>query len=136
MRPFACDAILIEDGKLLLIKRAAEPFRGQWALPGGRIDENETAEQCLLREMKEETGLDVEPIALVGIYSDPGRDPRGVIAAAYLVKRTGGEPKGGDDAAEAAWFALDRLPTLCTDHGKIVKEGINLRSRLGQGLRG
>ncbi len=124
MRPFACDMILIEDGKLLLVKRAKEPFKGEWALPGGRIEENETAEQCAVREMKEETGLDVEPVRLVGIYSDPDRDPRGIIAASYIVRRTGGELKAGDDAGEAAWFPLDKLPPLATDHRKIVEDAI------------
>jgi 8-oxo-dGTP diphosphatase len=123
-RPFACDGVLIEDGKILLIKRAAEPFKGEWALPGGRIDEGESAEECLVREMKEETDLVVEPVKPTGIYSDPGRDPRGVIAAAYLIRRISGEPKGGDDAAEARWFPLDALPPLCADHGKIVEDAL------------
>ena len=122
MRPFACDMVLIENGKILLIKRAREPFRGEWATPGGRIDDGETAEQCAKREMKEETGLDIEIIKLTGLYSDPNRDPRGIIAAAYLVKRTGGEIKAGDDAAEAQWFDLDNLPPLAADHKKIVED--------------
>lgn len=122
MRPFACDMILIENGKILLIRRGREPFKGEWALPGGRIEDNETAEQCLKREMKEETGLEVEPVRLVGIYSDPQRDPRGIIAAAYLVKRTGGVLKAGDDAGEAQWFDLGGTPPLATDHGKIIKD--------------
>jgi 8-oxo-dGTP diphosphatase len=125
MRPFACDGILVEDGKILLIKRAAEPFKGQWALPGGRIDDGETAEDCLKREMKEETGLEVEPVRLIGIYSDPGRDPRGIIAATYLVKRVGGELKAGDDAGEAEWFPLDNLPELATDHSKMVEDALS-----------
>lgn len=122
MRPFACDMVLVENGKILLIKRAREPFRGEWATPGGRIDDGETAEQCAKREMKEETGLDIEIIKLTGLYSDPNRDPRGIIAAAYLVKRTGGEIKAGDDAAEAQWFDLDNLPPLAADHKKIVED--------------
>ena len=126
MRPFACDMILIDDNKLLLVKRGREPFKGEWAVPGGRIEDNETAEECAKREMKEETGLEVEPVRLVGIYSDPKRDPRGIIAAAYLVKRTGGQLRAGDDADQAAWFGLDKLPELCTDHGKIVRDAILL----------
>ena len=129
MRPFACDGVLIEDNKILLIKRAAEPFKGEWALPGGRIEEDETAEQCLRREMKEETGLEILPESLVGVYSDPKRDPRGIVAAVYLVKRVGGEPKGGDDAAEAKWFETENLPPLCADHSKIVKDAVILHSR-------
>ncbi len=124
MRSFACDSILIENGKILLIKRAYDPFAGQWALPGGRIDDNETAEDCLVREMKEETNLVVEPVKFTGLYSDPKRDPRGVIAAAYLVKRISGDPKAGDDAGEVAWFELENLPPLCADHKKIVKDAL------------
>ncbi|MBU0532905.1 NUDIX hydrolase [Candidatus Micrarchaeota archaeon] len=124
MRPFACDGILIQNNKLLLIRRGKEPFKGEWALPGGRINDHETAEECLKREMKEETGLEIEPITLVGIYSDPGRDPRRIITAAYLVRLISGNAKGGDDAAEAKWFDLDALPPLCADHPKIVKDSI------------
>ena len=124
MRPFACDGILIENGKILLIRRVAEPFKGMWAIPGGRIEDDETAEECLVREMEEETGLNVEPVKLTGIYSDPKRDPRLVIAAAYLVRRTGGKEKAGDDAGETKWFDLERLPELCADHSKIVKDAL------------
>jgi 8-oxo-dGTP diphosphatase len=124
MRPFACDIILVENGKILLVKRGREPFKGEWAVPGGRIEDNETAEECAIREMKEETGVDVEIIRLTGIYSDPKRDPRGIIVAAFLVRRVGGEVKAGDDADEAKWFELHSLPKLCTDHGKIVADAI------------
>jgi 8-oxo-dGTP diphosphatase len=126
MRPFACDGILIEGGRILLIRRGREPFKGMWGVPGGRIEDDETAEQCLVREMKEETGLDVEPLRLVGIYSEPARDPRLIIAAAYLVRRVGGEARGGDDAAEARWYDLDKMPPLCTDHGKMVEAALKL----------
>ena len=124
MRPFACDMVLIENDKILLVKRAFDPFKGEWAVPGGRIEDDEDAIACLKREMKEETGLDVEPTKFTGLYSDPKRDPRKVIAAAYLVKRVGGEVKAGDDAAEAKWFDLDKLPKLCADHYKIVEDAL------------
>lgn len=125
MRPFACDMVLIENNKILLIKRGREPFKGLFATPGGRIEDNESAEQCAKREMKEETGLEIEIIRLTGIYSDPKRDPRGVIAAAFLVKRTGGIPIAGDDAAEVAWFELNNLPELASDHLKIIQDAIS-----------
>jgi 8-oxo-dGTP diphosphatase len=124
MRPFACDMVLVENGKVLLIRRGHDPFRGEWAVPGGRIEDDETAEGCARREMKEETGLEVEPVRLIGVYSDPKRDPRGIIVAAYLVKRTGGSLRAGDDAAEAAWFPLDGIPKLCTDHNRIVDDAL------------
>ena len=126
MRPFACDGVLIEDGKVLLIKRGRDPFKGQWVTPGGRIEDNESAEECLVREMEEETGLKVEPVELVGLYSDPKRDPRLMIAAAYLVRRVSGDVRAGDDAAEARWFPLDDLPPMCTDHPKIVRDAVAL----------
>lgn len=129
MRPFACDAILIEDGKLLLIRRASEPFKGKWALPGGMIEADETAEDCLKREMREETGVEVEPVQLVGLYSGPERDPRRTISAAYLVKRIRGEPKAGDDAGELRWFGLGDLPDLCFDHSKVVRDALILHSQ-------
>ncbi len=124
MRPFACDMILIEGGKVLLVKRAMEPFKGEWALSGGRIEDDETAEECLKREMKEETGLDVEPVRMTGLYSDPGRDPRKVIAAAYLVRRVGGQVRAGDDAGEAEWYDLKDRPRLCADHEQILKDAL------------
>jgi 8-oxo-dGTP diphosphatase len=124
MRPFACDMVLVEDGKILLIRRGREPFMGEWAVPGGRIEDGETAEECAAREMKEETGLDVEIVRLTGLYSNPKRDPRGIIVAAYLVRRMGGTVAGGDDAAEAKWFPIGGMPKLCTDHGKIVADAL------------
>ena len=126
MRPFACDMILIEDRKILLVKRGREPEKGKWVLPGGRIDEDETAEKCLLREMKEETGLVVEPTKLVGIYSDPKRDPRKIIAAAYIVEKVSGRLKAGDDAADAKWFSLRNMPELGFDHKKIVADALKI----------
>jgi len=126
VREFACDGVIIKDNKILLIKRAAPPGIGEWAVPSGRIDQNEDAEQCLKREMKEETNLDVKPVAFIGIYSDPKRDPRGVIAAAYICKVVGGKLQPGDDAGDAQWFDLDNLPKLWADHGKIVSDAIKI----------
>ncbi|MBI2079164.1 NUDIX hydrolase [Candidatus Micrarchaeota archaeon] len=124
MRPFACDAVIINNGKVVLIRRGTEPFKGEWAIPGGRIEDNETAEECLVREAKEETGLEVRPIRMIGVYSDPKRDPRGIIVAAYLCEVIGGELNGGDDAAEAKWFELNKIPKLCTDHNKILEDAL------------
>lgn len=123
-RPFACDMILIEDGKVLLVKRGKEPFFGEWAIPGGRIENQESAEQCAIREMKEETGLDIEIGKLVGLYSEPKRDPRGVIAAAYIVRRTGGRPVAGSDASQLKWFGLERLPELASDHSIMIRDAL------------
>lgn len=122
MRPTTTDALIIKEGKIVLIKRGTEPFKDKWALPGGFVDSGETAEAACVREAKEETGLIVEVEKLVGVFSEPARDPeRGTIAVAYLCREIGGKLSGGDDAAEARWFSLGKLPELAFDHKKIIE---------------
>ncbi len=121
------DGILIQEGKILLIKRKKEPFRGKYALPGGFVEYGERVEEAIIREMKEETGLDVKPLKIVGVYSDPKRDPRGhTISVAFLLQKIGGRLMGGDDASEAKLFPLNSLPSLAFDHEKIIKDAISL----------
>ncbi len=121
MRPTTTDALIVENGKIVLIKRGTVPFKGVWALPGGFVDSQETAEEACVREAEEETGLDVKIERLVGVFSSPGRDPeRGTIAIAYLCNVAGGKLLGGDDAEEAKWFSLVSLPKLAFDHGEII----------------
>lgn len=123
MRTVACDGLLIENGKVLLIKRRHMPEKGKWAIPGGRIEDDETVEECLRREMKEEIGVDVDPIKLFGVYSKPERDPRHIISLVYIVKRKGGELRAGSDAAELQWFDLSNLPEeLAFDHEEILND--------------
>jgi len=107
---------------IVLIERKNEP-RGL-ALPGGFVDVGEKVEDALLREMKEETNLDVIISRVLGIYSDPARDPRFHTASVVYVARAKGEPKGGDDAKEAKLYSLDTLPMeeLVFDHAKIVQD--------------
>ncbi len=117
------DALIINDTKLLLIKRKYEPFKGKWALPGGHVEYGERVGDAAAREAFEETGLRVKPVKLIGVYSDPKRDPRGhFISLAYLCKIIGGEVKAGDDAAGAEWWPLDALPELAFDHAEMVKD--------------
>ncbi len=79
--------------------------------------------------MYEETGIEVEVVKLVGVYSDPERDPRKTISALYIVKRVGGELRPGSDASEVRWFSLNSLPELAFDHKKLIADGVKeLRS--------
>lgn len=119
------DAIILQDQTILLIKRKNEPFKNKWALPGGFVEYGETTEQAVLREIKEETGLLTQIEELVGVYSEPHRDPRGhTISIVYHLKKTNGELLAGDDAGDAKFFNLDTLPELSFDHKKIIDEFI------------
>ncbi len=115
-----------EAGRLLLIERGHPPFEGQQALPGGFVDIGETVEAAALRELKEETGLDGAVISLIGVYSDPARDPRGhSVSVAFLIE-TEGAPQAGDDAASAAFVADWRTQNLAFDDNQIVKDALEL----------
>ncbi|MFX1521109.1 MAG: NUDIX domain-containing protein [Promethearchaeota archaeon] len=115
-----------KDNSIILIKRKEAPFAEHWALPGGFIEYGETAEHAATRETKEETGLDVEILKLVGVYSDPKRDPRGhVIAIAFLAKEVGGNLIASDDAKAVKVFKTTEIPkNLAFDHAKILKDAL------------
>ena len=117
------DAIAIKDDQIILIRRKNPPFQGSFALPGGFVDYGETVENAVIREFNEETGLKAEIKELVGIFSEPDRDPRGhTVSVVFELKITGGEMIAGDDAAEVSLFKLDELPDLAFDHGKIISK--------------
>ena len=114
------------EPKVLLIQRGNEPFKGQWAFPGGFMNMDETTEQCAIRELEEETGLRVTEIQQIGAYSKVDRDPRGrTVTVAYLAIIDKVEAvKGLDDAAKAQWFSLSSLPKLAFDHEDIMNDVI------------
>lgn len=119
-----CVIFTYEDWKLkvLLVKRGGEPYKGEWALPGGFLRNDETAKEGALRELREETGLEASAVGELGVFSDPSRDPRErVITIAFYALVKPSEVEGGDDADEAAWFAIDELPVLAFDHADILK---------------
>jgi len=123
----AADGVILSGGEIVLIKRRNYPFQGKWALPGGFVDYGETVEHATVREMKEETGLEVEITRLVGVYSDPARDPRGhAVSVVYLCKIAGGTLKGGNDASEAKRFRLDALPDLAFDHKRVIEDALKI----------
>ena len=113
--------------KVLLIKRKNDPFKGQWALPGGFLEDHETLENGAQRELEEETGIKIDKMEQVGIFADPGRDPRGrIISVAFTAIIHKQVPvKGNDDAAEAKWFDINELPEVAFDHFEIITRAKN-----------
>jgi len=119
----AVDGVVFKDNTVLLIKRKNDPFKGFWALPGGFVEYGEKVEDSVVREVSEETGLETRVNRLVGVYSDPSRDPRGhIVSVVFLLNIVGGVLKSGDDAAEARFFKVDDLPRLSFDHNIIIKD--------------
>ena len=117
-----------EQDRLLLVRRRYPPFEGQFALPGGFVDYGETTEAAARREQLEETGLVAKDLRLLGVYSDPKRDPRRhTVGIAYLTTIEPGIPVAGDDAAEAEFRADWRELKLAFDHGQIVKDAGRVR---------
>lgn len=123
-----CVVITTEEvPKVLLIQRANEPYKDCWAFPGGFMEMNETTEQCAVRELKEETGLEIEDIIQIGCYSKVDRDPRGrTLTVAYLaIVDNPIDVTGLDDASKAEWFSFSELPKLAFDHEEIMFDAIN-----------
>lgn len=119
------DVVVIEGNKILLVKRGQPPHQGEWALPGGFVEYGETSEAAAKREVQEETGIAIELSAILGVYSDPDRDPRGHTASVVFVgKMVSGQLQGGDDAADAKWYDINDLheEQLVFDHGMIVQD--------------
>ncbi len=112
--------------RILLVRRANPPFAGRWALPGGFVEPAEQVREAAPRELREETGLRVGSLELLGVYDTPGRDPRGWTVSLVYLARLGRAARvvGGDDASEARWFPVDRLPELAFDHAVVVADAI------------
>lgn len=115
------DALIIYEGKIVLIRRKNPPFKGLYALPGGFVEVGETVEQAAIREAKEETGLDIRLIKLLGVYSDPSRDPRGHTVSVCYLAIGSGNLKAGSDAKDTGLFSPNEIPKLAFDHNKIIE---------------
>ena len=120
--PLPTADVVIEVGDRIVLVRRRNPPEG-WALPGGFVESGETVETAAVREAAEETGLTVTLTALLGVYSDPSRDPRFHTVSTVYVGRAEGTPRGADDAAEARLFTESALPTpIAFDHATILAD--------------
>lgn len=125
------DCVVVDkEGRVLLIRRGRPPFEGHYALPGGFVDVGETVEDAARRELLEETGVSVKKIELIGVYSDPDRDPRGhTCSVAYLARVKSAKAVAGDDAAAAEWLDIKKGTKLAFDHRKIVADALKRLAR-------
>ena len=123
----ASGAIIVENGKILLVKRRYDPFRGDWSLPAGFIEYDESPENCVIREIKEEVNLDIRIKELFNVYSGSD-DPRTrAILVVYLVEVVGGKLRPGDDATEAQFFGKEEVPpnVAFQAHRQVIREYFN-----------
>ena len=124
------DLVVRKGPRILLEQRARPPFENLYCLPGGHVEYGETVEAAALRELKEETSIEAELIAILGVYSDPKRDPRGQrISTVFVANWLSGDPKEGDDARSADWYEISDVTKLSSrlafDHSKVVRDYLN-----------
>ena len=118
------DGIILDKGKILLLKRALRPFLGSWTLPGGHVEYGETVEKAIKREMKEELGVPIKIKGLFGVYSNPKRDPRYHTASVvYLLGRIKGKVRINEESSEFRYFSLKNLPKkIGFDHLEVLND--------------
>lgn len=111
-----------------MVRRKNEPLG--WALPGGFVDVGETVEEAVVREAYEETGLSITDLWLIGVYSNPNRDPRFHTVSIAFGATSNGMPKAGDDAAEAVFYSIADLPkNIVFDHKQIIQDFHKLKRK-------
>ncbi len=119
------DVILERDSNVLMVRRKNDPFKDHLSLPGGFVNEGETVEDAMKREAMEETSLEVHPIDILGVYSDPTRDPRKhIVTTVFVGIIVGGTIRAGDDAASTEWIKLANLERqqIAFDHTQILRD--------------
>jgi 8-oxo-dGTP diphosphatase len=130
-RPFVgVGAIIIEQERVVLIKRGQPPAMGEWSIPGGTLEAGETLREGVVREAREETGLIVEPGELLGVFDRVLRDEQErtryhYVLIDFLCRRTGGELRASGDAAEASWFGREEISSipLAEDTAEVIRRG-------------
>jgi 8-oxo-dGTP diphosphatase len=130
MTPLLAVDVIVEmtdrPGRPVVLVARRNPPLG-WAIPGGFVDVGETIEHAAVRELKEETGLEIVDLSLLGVYSDPNRDPRGHTVSVVFVAAAVGEPVAGDDAAEVLVVLPEESPKTVFDHAQILRDYCHTR---------
>jgi 8-oxo-dGTP diphosphatase len=123
------DVILERESKILMVRRKKDPYKDHLALPGGFVNEGETVEDAMKREATEETSLEIHPIDILGVYSDPKRDPRKhIVTVVFVGIIVSGDLRANDDAASIEWIQLDSIDQLqqqkmlAFDHAQILRD--------------
>jgi len=116
------DGIVVSESKILLVRRKFNPFQGRYAFPGGFVEYGERVDECIIREVREETGLKVGVDRLLGVYSDPDRDPRGHTVTVVFVLRVEGGSLTDSVETKAEWVPLKSVPPLAFDHDAILAD--------------
>jgi len=113
---------------VLLIQRKNPPFQGQWALPGGFVETDEPLDKAAMRELKEETGIELNHMTQVQAFGAPNRDPRQRVVTIAYYAETKNKPdiKGASEASTAQWMNVDKLPELAFDHAEILKKALKM----------
>ncbi len=117
-------AIIADRGRVVLVERGREPHRGAWSLPGGVVEVGESLKEAVRREVREETGLEVEPVSVVEVFERILRDAEGrteyhYVLIDYLCRPVGGDLKAGDDAARAVWAPRSELAAYRITEGTL-----------------
>lgn len=130
-------AVIIEDGRMLLVKRRHPPLAGEWSIPGGVLELGESLREAAIREAQEETCLTVEPIDLLGVYDRVLRDDDGCtlyhfVLIDFLCRRVSGEARAADDADEVRWFRPAEIEALALsdDTAQVIRQGFNRKKEL------
>src|SRR5512133_2511682 len=107
-------AVIVHDGRVVIVQRGTEPLKGQWSVPGGGLEVGETLRQCAVREAREETGLEIEVGEVLEVFDAIYRQPDGRIQYQYVLidfacRLLGGELRAGADAVQARWVTVEEL---------------------------